>query len=67
MDLYDDKIDIWSLGCIFAEMAYMWNQKGRDASNRYLFQGNSCFPLSPNKNDKVKEDKEEDITISEND
>ena len=35
---YDNKIDIWGLGCIFAEISYMAlkiNEK--DVNNRYLF------------------------------
>jgi serine/threonine protein kinase len=24
-DFYDQKVDVWSLGCILAEMAYIWD------------------------------------------
>lgn len=35
---YDNKIDIWGLGCIFAEIAYMMsNDPNKDVNNRYLF------------------------------
>ena len=35
---YDNKIDIWGLGCIFAETAYMiQNLAEKDVNNRYLF------------------------------
>ena len=35
---YDNKIDIWGLGCVFAEIAYMTsNSSSMDANNRYLF------------------------------
>ena len=45
---YDNKIDIWGLGCVFAEIAYMTsNASDMDPNNRYLFQGTSCYPLSP--------------------
>lgn len=45
---YDMKIDIWGLGCVFAEIAYMTsNDPELDPNNRYLFQGTSCYPLSP--------------------
>lgn len=47
-ETYDQKIDIWSLGCIFAELAYIWDSNQKDITNRFLFKGNSCFPLSPN-------------------
>jgi mitogen-activated protein kinase 1/3 len=45
---YDKKIDVWSLGCVFAEMLSLI----RDNSPYYaergpLFPGKSCFPLSP--------------------
>ena len=42
-DTYDYLIDIWSLGCIFAEMAS--NEKL--ATSKILFPGSSCYPLSP--------------------
>ena len=47
--VYDTKIDIWSVGCIFVELAYMWDKEDNDANNRFLFQGTSCYPLSPSK------------------
>ena len=45
---YDKQIDVWSLGCVFAEMLTMI----RDNAPFYLergpiFPGKSCFPLSP--------------------
>ena len=46
---YDQSADIWSLGVSLAELLYCatcrdckLNQK-----DRYLFKGNSCFPMSP--------------------
>jgi len=51
---YDQASDLWSMGCIIYELLKYINYKKDDASfkkefstNRYLFQGNSCFPLSP--------------------
>lgn len=44
---YDDKVDIWSLGCIFSELAYIWDNPENEVSDRYLFKGSSCYPLSP--------------------
>jgi serine/threonine protein kinase len=36
--VYDNKIDIWGLGCIFAEIAYVsLNNDEKDVNNRYLF------------------------------
>ena len=45
---YDQQIDVWSLGCIFAELLTMI----RDNAPYYIergpiFPGKSCFPLSP--------------------
>lgn len=44
---YDTKVDIWSLGCIFAELMYTWQAEGAFPNDRYIFKGKSCFPLSP--------------------
>jgi serine/threonine protein kinase len=44
---YDFKVDIWSLGCIFAELMYTWLPGYHDPESRTLFQGGSCYPLSP--------------------
>ena len=44
---YDTKVDIWSLGCIFAELAYIWDDPENDMKLRFLFKGGSCYPLSP--------------------
>jgi serine/threonine protein kinase len=44
---YDTRVDIWSLGCVFAELAYMWDNETNNPDNRFLFTGSSCFPLSP--------------------
>ena len=48
---YDQAIDIWSMGCILAEMihcsdVYQGDNKFQQ-DDRYLFPGTSCFPLSP--------------------
>jgi len=64
-DKYDSKVDIWGIGCVFAEIVYMWSQenKSNDPSNRYLFKGNSCYPLSPTKTG----DGSDEINININD
>ena len=44
---YSSKIDIWSVGCVFAELLSM--QRTSVASHLHrqpLFPGRSCFPLS---------------------
>jgi len=47
---YTEQIDIWSLGCIFAELLGMIKENIPYPSNRCpLFQGGSCFPLSPDR------------------
>jgi len=60
---YDSKIDIWSIGCILGEMAYIWSDRFKgDSNNRFLFKGSSCYPLSPSGKSNAAE-----ISISHND
>jgi serine/threonine protein kinase len=64
---YDFSSDLWSLGCIIHELIqYLQYNRGEQNFRkefqriRYLYQGNSCFPLSPcdkNDDDKDKKDK----------
>jgi len=42
---YDDKIDVWAAGCIFAELILMTQKENR--KRHPLFPGKSCYPLSP--------------------
>ena len=58
---YDSKIDIWSLGCIFAEVVWTWSSSKPDPNSRYLFKGYSCYPLSPS----YKSEKETKISKSD--
>eukprot|EP01067_Filipodium_phascolosomae_P001000 Filipodium_phascolosomae@DN1694_c0_g1_i1.p1 len=45
---YTDAIDVWSVGCIFAELLNMMKGNVQFHSDRGpLFPGSSCFPLSP--------------------
>lgn len=47
-DVYTAAIDIWSVGCIFAELLSMMRENFATPFDRQpLFPGNSCFPLSP--------------------
>jgi len=62
---YDTKIDIWSMGCIFCELAYMWDNPQNDPEERFIFKGNSCYPLSPDKSEMG--DNAKKVQISEND
>ncbi|GMI16567.1 hypothetical protein TrLO_g726, partial [Triparma laevis f. longispina] len=44
---YDSAVDIWSLGCIFAELLSMQEGSVPSYQDRQpLFPGKSCFPLS---------------------
>lgn len=42
---YSSAIDIWSIGCIFAELLLM--QKPAPKDPQALFPGSRCYPLSP--------------------
>ncbi len=45
---YGPAIDIWSVGCIFAELLSMMKEHAPTYLDRKpLFPGSSCFPLSP--------------------
>lgn len=51
---YDAGIDMWSVGCILAEMlkttdSYQGKKDEEEQGefSRVLFTGTSCFPLSP--------------------
>jgi len=44
---YTEAIDIWSIGCIFAELLQMQEESIRFSDRGPLFPGCSCFPLSP--------------------
>ncbi|OMJ89628.1 hypothetical protein SteCoe_8165 [Stentor coeruleus] len=48
---YGKEMDIWSLGCVFAEMLGMIRENVPHHIERIpLFPGKSCFPLSPDFN-----------------
>jgi serine/threonine protein kinase len=48
---YDQASDMWSVGCILYELMKLVEDKNypdNDTEKRtVLFQGDSCFPLSP--------------------
>lgn len=67
---YDQAIDIWSMGCILAEMihssmTYQGTDKNQD--NRFLFPGTSCFPLSPCEEMQEQADSQQVNIVSQND
>ena len=50
--VYDQKVDIWSMGCIFAELLGWYEQQNNPNEAKkveILFHGRSCNPLSPPK------------------
>ena len=52
---YNKSIDIWSVGCVIAELCGMLKENAPTFMDRSpLFPGNSCFPLSPNDNTKTR-------------
>lgn len=52
---YGPAIDMWSVGCIFAEMLGMMKQSAVTYLDRKpLFPGKSCFPLSPDTNARIQ-------------
>lgn len=52
---YTSAIDMWSLGCIFAELLGMIKENAPTFLDRSpLFPGTSCFPLSPDRANNVK-------------
>lgn len=47
---YGEPIDVWAMGCIFAELLTMMKENVPNHNDRQaLFPGKSCFPLSPDK------------------
>jgi len=48
---YGPAIDLWSVGCIFAELLGMMKENAETFADRKpLFPGKSCYPLSPAQN-----------------
>ena len=45
---YSSKVDMWALGCSFGEVLKVACAEEKiKNSNRYMFLGGSCYPLSP--------------------
>lgn len=64
-DFYSYSIDIWSAGCIFAELLSMMSENFPDFTSRNpLFPGSTCYKLSPrngSEEDEAKEAKEKQM------
>jgi len=65
---YNQKIDMWSVGCVFGEMlmfcdTYRNLKKpiGEYGHHKFMFPGTSCFPNSPCKEAKKLENKNVNI------
>ena len=52
---YGNAIEMWSVGCIFAELInnHANNRKVSNFSYKPIFEGKACFPLSPPKKELV--------------
>jgi len=51
---YGPAIDMWSVGCIFAELLGMMKESAATYLDRKpLFPGKSCFPLSPDRHAQI--------------
>ena len=51
---YTAAIDVWSAGCIFAELLEMIKENSPTYLDRSpLFPGTCCFPLSPDRHAKL--------------
>ena len=54
---YGPAIDVWSVGCIFAELLSMIKENAATYQDRQpLFPGTSCFPLSPDHRAMMRKD-----------
>lgn len=52
---YGPAIDMWSVGCIFAELLGMMKESAATyLDRRPLFPGKSCFPLSPDRHARIQ-------------
>ena len=65
---YSNQIDVWSAGCIAAELQEMIKENNDNYMTRGpLFPGSSCFPLSPPKESDEKEKNQNQISKGKKD
>ena len=62
---YTEEIDIWSVGCIFAELLSTQKESVPVWTRRSpLFPGTSCFPLSPGRKDaNMPQDSQDQLNV----
>jgi mitogen-activated protein kinase 1/3 len=60
---YTCKADDWSMGCVIAELIGFLDKNRAVKTNKQLFKGTSCYPLSP----VFEKDDEENVTVGKND
>ena len=61
---YDQKIDIWSIGCVLSDIINQLDETEDKYESRTIFPGSSCYPLSPfpkGDDDKVTIDKDDQL------
>ena len=63
---YGQAVDMWSLGCVLAEMLHCTTEykNSRQPEKRFFIPGTSCFPLSPCA--EMLESKRQDVNIVSN-
>jgi mitogen-activated protein kinase 1/3 len=67
---YGKAIDIWSLGCIFAELTFLIHSDIDEEDQKkvhILFPGSSCYPMSPTEDYEKNPDKKEKSIVGVND
>ena len=61
---YSTQVDIWSIGCVLGEMLNFtddYKAAGIKTEDRFVFEGSSCFPLSPCQ--EMRESENNDVNI----
>ena len=69
---YSQKIDMWSVGCVIAELLHCLEKQNKakvSERHRVLFLGKSCYPLSPDKEcmESQETDGQEELKIDSKD
>lgn len=65
---YGPPIDIWSVGCIFAELLTMLKENAKTQFERKpLFPGTSCYPLSPKSSQMMASKKDRENNVAKED